>query len=102
MKDLKMTDTDSLSKIKSELVGFQKEMFKEFKIIGEQIVNDEFEYIKNTLQDKHGKKYSVIMNKTDDGWIIFPDNADQAILQEFGLNFPIWRQLYSSYKKNEK
>lgn len=97
-----MTDTDSLSKIKSELVGFQKEMFKEFKIIGEQIVNDEFEYIKNTLQDKHGKKYSVIMNKTDDGWIIFPDNADQAILQEFGLNFPIWRQLYSSYKKNEK
>ena len=102
MKDLNLTDSDSFGKIKSELVEFQKEIFKEFKTIGEQIVEDEFDYIKNTIESKHGKKYSVIINKTSDGWVIFPDKADQAVLMEFGLNFPIWRQLYSTYKKNEK
>lgn len=89
---------ENMSAIKDKLASFQSGIFDSFKIIGDQIVSDEFEYIKNTIQSAHGKKYSVLIKKTDDGWVIFPDNAEIATLQEFGLNFPIWRKLYSDYK----
>jgi len=89
---------ENMSTIKDKLTAFQNGIFDSFKIIGEQIVNDEFEYIKNTIQNAHGKKYSVLIKKTEDGWVIFPDNAEIATLQEFGLSFPIWRKLYSDYK----
>jgi len=89
---------ENMSTIKDKLAAFQNGIFDSFKIIGEQIVNDEFEYIKNTIQNAHGKKYSVLIKKEKDGWVIFPDNAEIAVLQEFGLSFPIWRKLYSDYK----
>jgi len=97
METLIKTD-ENMSTIKDKLALFQNDIFDSFKIIGEQIVNDEFEYIKNTIQNAHGKKYSVLIKKTEDGWVIFPDNAEIATLQEFGLSFPIWRKLYSDYK----
>jgi len=81
---------ESMSTIKDKLAAFQTGIFDSFKVIGEQIVSDEFEYIKNTIQNAHGKKYSVLIKKTEDGWVIFPDNAEIATLQEFGLNFPIF------------
>ena len=93
---------ESLSNIKGKLFDFQKSVFDNFKVIGEQIVSDEFDYIKNTIQNAHGKKYSVLIKKTEDGWIIFPDNADQAVLQEFGLSFPIWRKLFADYKVKQR
>ena len=92
---------ENMSTIKDKLAAFQNSIFDSFKIIGEEIVNDEFQYISNTIQNAHGKKYSVLIKKTDDGWVIFPDNAEIATLQEFGLSFPIWRKLYSDYKGNK-
>ena len=93
---------DNISTIKDKLASFQSGIFDSFKVIGEQIVNDEFEYISNTIQNAHGKKYSVLIKKTDGGWVIFPDNAEIATLNEFGLSFPIWRKLFSDYKAKEK
>jgi len=93
---------ESLGIIKDKMSLFQKDIFDSFKIIGEQIVNDEYEYIANTIQNSHGKKYSVLIRKTDDGWVIFPDNAEIATLNEFGLSFPIWRKLYADYRSKNK
>jgi len=93
---------ENISTIKDKLALFQKDIFDSFKIIGEQIVNDEYEYIANKIQSAHGKKYNVFIKKTDEGWVIFPDNAELAVLHEFGLSFPIWRKLYSDYRSKEK
>jgi hypothetical protein len=92
---------ENISTIKDKLALFQKDIFDSFKIIGEQIVNDEYEYIKNKIVSAHGKKYDVLIKRTADGWVIFPDNAEIATLQEFGLSFPIWRKLYSDYKAKQ-
>ena len=100
MDTLIKTD-ENMSTIKDKLAAFQNGIFDSLKIIGEQIVNDEYEYIANTIQNAHGKKYSVLIKKEKDGWVIFPDNAEIATLQEFGLSFPIWRKLYSDYKAKQ-
>jgi hypothetical protein len=99
--DTVINTNDSMSVIKDKLAVFQNNIFNDFKVIGEQIVNEEFEYIANTIQNAHGKKYSVLIKKTDSGWVIFPDNAEIAVLQEFGLNFPIWRKLYADYRSKQ-
>ena len=100
--DTIISTDESIGTIKDKLSLFQKDIFDSFKIIGEQIVEDEFEYIKNTIQSSHGKKYSVLIRKIDDGWVIFPDNAEMATLQEFGLSFPIWRKLYADYRSKTR
>ena len=99
--DITIEDTMDTGTIKSKLASFQKDIFEDIKILGEEIVNDEFDYIKKTIETKHGNKYSVIINKTKDGWIIFPDRADIAILNEFQISFPVWRSLYAAYKAKE-
>jgi len=102
MKNITINDTEDVGTIHSKLVDFQKAIFEEFKVIGNEVVDSEFDYIKTTIQNKHGKKYSVLINRTPDGWVIFPDKADVAILEEFQMNFPIWRKLYADYKAKER
>jgi hypothetical protein len=101
-KEFVVDDSQNLNTITKNLANFQKEILSEIKLISGEIVEDEFGYIKTTIENQHHKKYNVLMQKTDDGWVIFPDQHDMAVQEEFGLNFPIWRKLYSQYKMAER
>ena len=102
IKNFVVEDSQNLNAIVNNLANFQKEIMSELKIIGDEIVEDEFGYIKSTIENKHHKKYNVLMHKTKDGWVIFPDQHDIAVQEEFGLNFPVWRKLYAEYKMAER
>lgn len=102
MNEFIIDDSKSPTDIKTKLASFQKAIFENIKFLGDQIIDEESAYIKKTIEVKHGHKYSVIIKKDKDGWIIFPDHHDTAVMEEFGLNFPIWRKLYQDYKNAER
>jgi hypothetical protein len=102
MREFIIDDSKSANNIKESLANFQKELFKDLRVLGEQVATSEADYIKTTIENTHRMKYNVFVKKEKDGWIIFPDRFDVATQEEFGLSFPIWRKLYQDYKVAER
>ena len=91
---------------------FKKEFDKKIKIKSDNIQEAMFLYTKDFVEKKHGKEYQVVMEHTEDGIIIKPEDGKEKTAQtmEFGIENengeqppkPAWRLAEINLKKEAK